>query len=431
MVSDAVHDAAQRDADEHDQTADNAATERGAIAERIYIAANLTLIVTTSAIRSNPSLDMLTSTLESYLRVLPKECPTILVCDGCFTVECDKPPQHKAGRVTEEEKTKYVEYIRRIREAAAANTGPLSGISILELATRQGFGFAVRAALLHEVRTRFVMIVQHDQQLVRPFDLARVLRTMATHPEEVKYVGLASKTTQHYATNVRGRHGLTLRRTRAYGGLPLLPLLFWYDKPHICCATHYRDFVFGSMNPFHRKLQEAKLEAVKLEEAAEAAEAEEAVAATVASDETTVEEEALEGEEEEAVTEEDAVAEPDETAAERSARRRRFFGQHRRRGDHGLGVVRQGNFIEETFGRAQLADIAANGMAAHAKYGTFQLEIVDDHAAGEARGDDEDDGRSWEEGVACIHVAHVHGRRFLTPEQRAACGWPVSSNEVE
>ena len=50
---------------------------------------------------------------------------------------------------------------------------------ILELRERHGFGWAIKAALESElVRTRHVLIVQHDRSLMRAFDLARAVRVM-------------------------------------------------------------------------------------------------------------------------------------------------------------------------------------------------------------------------------------------------------------
>ena len=415
-------------------------------------AADLTVVVTTSAVRSNPSTAMLASTLES-LNLVPllRAAPKLLVCDGCCVVD---KPQHKAGRVTAEEKLRYYELVRRVREAAeSADPGPFSGLSVLELQTRVGFGFAVRRALA-EVRTRFVMVVQHDQQIVRQFDLVGVLRAMLTHPDTVKYVGLCSESTQHYAKVVRCRYGMSLERTRAYGGMPLLPLIFWFDKPHVAFTQHYRDVVFGSLNPFRRRelrverlgdgkqpgddglqhgdgkqpgddglqpgdgerIGDGKSEetpdgatAMKVREAADEVDASqvEPTSSLVEADVDGVAIEALQ-------------VEPTHIEAVGTSVRQ---GGDRRSGDTRAstpasapgGIVRLGNFIEDTFGRAQLADIVAHGLAAHAKYGTWQLDV----GVGEG-----------EQGVAQIHVMHVHGRRFWTQEQRAACGWPETQTET-
>ena len=51
---------------------------------------------------------------------------------------------------------------------------------------------------------------------------------------------------------IRSRYNLILERTLAFGGVPLIPLIFWYDKPHVCNTKHHRDVVFGKQNPFHK-----------------------------------------------------------------------------------------------------------------------------------------------------------------------------------
>ena len=355
----------------------------------------LTVIVTTSPVRSNPSTEMLASTLESlalvpYLRTAPR----LLVCDGCIVDQ--QKPQHKAGRVTAEEQMQYAEFVRCVKiGASSSESGPFSGLTILEIPTREGFGFAVRRALA-EVSTPYVMVVQHDQHLARTFDLLGVLRAMRAHPDVIKYVGLCSESTQHYATTMRGKYGLTLQRTTAYG-VPLLPLIFWYDKPHICAADHYREFVFGRRNPFLVRHEEHQRQR-RLHEEATRREADAVHGSCDGAAVVNVDDEDARG----------AGPRPVEAAAEIRAWKHYERGKSQG-GGAPHGIVRCGNFIEETFGRAQRAEIIEHGLAAHAKYGTWQLDV------GEGPGED---------GIAQIHVVHVHGRKFLTPEQRAACGWP-------
>lgn len=52
--------------------------------------------------------------------------------------------------------------------------------------------------------------------------------------------------------------------------------------------------------------------------------------------------------------------------------------------------MRKGDFIEETLGIAQRDDILKNGMEAHEKYGTFQLDDRDEqgrqYAVGRLKG---------------------------------------------
>ena len=94
-----------------------------------------------------------------------------------------------------EESERYCQFVERLqeksREAIDSQDNPFFGTEILSLDHHHGFGFAVRAALA-EVKTDYVLVVQHDQEFIAGFDLPAVLATMSDHPEAVKYVGLSS-----------------------------------------------------------------------------------------------------------------------------------------------------------------------------------------------------------------------------------------------
>ncbi|CAE8618065.1 unnamed protein product [Polarella glacialis] len=71
-------------------------------------------------------------------------------------------------------------------------------------------------------------------------------------------------------------------------------------------------------------------------------------------------------------------------------------------------VYTAGNFVEETFGVRQRNDVMAKGMDVHAaKYGTY-------HCLSHAL-----------DGSRRPLIMHLNGVRFLTPEQRAARGYPA------
>jgi len=293
--------------------------DRGTLPEAVDVA----VILTTSPVPSNPCTEMLRGVLRSLDLVPGLACaPRILVCDGFHVVQPGHKPRHKAGKVESPDAERYAAFLRDVRAAVAAasepggESSPFSGLQVLELAEHQGFGFAVRRAL-QEVRTPFVMVVQHDQEFVRPFDVPAVLRAMRRHPDHVKYVCLCSVTTFDYDHMVLSKYGLRISRTSEFG-IPLMPVLFFYDKPHICSVEHYRNVVFGPDSP-----------------------------------------------------------------------------------------VQKGDFIEDTLGQAQRTDILQNGMVAHGKYGTFQL----------------DDRNEADEPL--VVVRHINGRSFWSPEQRVARGWPA------
>ena len=342
----------------------------------------ITVIISTSPVRSNPSTDMLHGTLSSLAMVpLLHKAPKILVCDGCNVVASGKKAQHKAGRVSAEDEQNYAEFKRNVRLLAETGEPPFDNLVVIEKSRREGFGFAIHRGLV-EVDTKYVMVMQHDQQLVSRFDLPAVLSAMDECPE-VKYVGLCSENTKHYAEMIRSRYNLILERTLAFGGVPLIPLIFWYDKPHVCNTKHYRDVVFGKQNPFRK------------DAATKGADGVDAVDSKVSEDRQL-----------------ENKREPSDLTAplERSQKERPH------------GIVRRGDFIEEAFGLAMLADIVANGLGAHSKYGAYQLDEED---TGPTSGSG--DGRN---AGSRIHVMHVHGRRFWTLDQRAERGWPETQTET-
>ena len=80
-----------------------------------------------------------------------------------------------------------------------------------------------------------------------------VLSAMMAQPEVLKYVGLRSLPTGgSFGADAARRLGLPQEEVSAVAlastpqtatsrfGVPLVPLLFFYDKTHICEAEHYR-----------------------------------------------------------------------------------------------------------------------------------------------------------------------------------------------
>jgi len=204
--------------------------------------AEITVILVTSPIRSNPSTQMLQEVL-SGLCLVPalSLAPWILVCDGFTVATGSQQPKHKGGIIAEEHIQRYLQFIAQAHETLSSFS---DNFQVLQLPERMGFGFAVKHALQFAL-TPFVLVVQHDQQIVREFDLPVVLRVMSQHSDRIKYVGLTSISTQTYERYAPSKFGIHVKSTREFGGIPLLPLIFFYDKPHIVPTQHYRDVVLG------------------------------------------------------------------------------------------------------------------------------------------------------------------------------------------
>ena len=170
-------------------------------------------------------------------------------------------------------------------------------VTFIEPTSRLGFGLAVRSAL-RIVETPYIWVHQHDWTLATDIPLGPLLDLMTplidkdraaavavdsddtivnhgsmsdtnTTPERsassgvqvgipVKYICLPSIRLLSYATSDYVHKNPALRLlTRSLKGeftpsshpdlkIPLTPLFFWYDKPHMACKDHYLARIFPS-----------------------------------------------------------------------------------------------------------------------------------------------------------------------------------------
>ncbi|KAG5192007.1 hypothetical protein JKP88DRAFT_294376 [Tribonema minus] len=154
----------------------------------------LTVIVTTSPIQTNPDLSMLRHSLETLNKVPGlADCTTIVTCDGYQTAH--GRVRYKTGRITPEMARDYDEFVARLSREVEVGDAPMRNVRLMIFEQRQGFGFAVKAAL-ESCATRFALVLQHDYPIMRSFDCAAALRIMAgPEGEGIKYAGLLSTST--------------------------------------------------------------------------------------------------------------------------------------------------------------------------------------------------------------------------------------------
>ena len=91
------------------------------------------------------------------------------------------------------------------------------------------------AAAIRVVETKFVLVLQHDFILVKPFDAFNLLRTMDELPI-VKHVRLNAR-----ANVERGFDGVIANFT--HGRVPLARTCGWSDGPHVSTKAYYKKFV--------------------------------------------------------------------------------------------------------------------------------------------------------------------------------------------
>ena len=224
--------------------------------QKMELSSVCTIITTTSPTPSNPSTEMICSTLESLADFVPELllCRHIIVCDG-YRLASDS--KFRSGVVTEERARAYEQYRSSLEILAETKPSPIwAAVEVLRLAERQGFGFAVRAAL-ELVRTPFVCIMQHDRTFMRRFEQVEpLLQAMSQNPC-LKMVGLPTTTNDptRYIIQAVTKLGemkvshppfdSLIVTSSASPFLRFIPMIMWHDSTHFASTSYYRDFVFG------------------------------------------------------------------------------------------------------------------------------------------------------------------------------------------
>jgi hypothetical protein len=256
----------------------------------------LTIIITTSPTPSAPSTELISSVLESFREHCPNlvACRVIVVLDGYDQVV--PKARLKKGCVTSEQAKDFSLYKQNVKklilqqqyqstehitftqkEAEAEYGGDWDEqnvvhytatqthdkkVTFIEPSRRLGFGLAVRSAL-RITSTPYVWIHQHDWILTTPFPIDALLQTMLASSSSpcipIKYVCLPAARMHSYAVSAAVIRFPVLREltsklkrefvSSAAGQeerIPLTPLFFWHDKPHVAETKHYLERVFPS-----------------------------------------------------------------------------------------------------------------------------------------------------------------------------------------
>ena len=171
----------------------------------------LTIIVTTSPIKSNPSTEVIERAMGTFVmggEDFAYKCRKVIVCDGARTKNSGSSISNKHvntkqamrnGIVTTNQAEDYAKYKENLRKlcASAPSNSPFNNAVVEELEERQGYGFALRHALRCCVTTPFVCVVQHDRTFMRPTPIRETLHCMSRHPG-IKYVGMTMRSNLMY-----------------------------------------------------------------------------------------------------------------------------------------------------------------------------------------------------------------------------------------
>jgi hypothetical protein len=185
----------------------------------------LTILVTTSPIKSNPSTELLERVFDTFPnggRTFAYKCRKVIVCDGARQRDESTTQKYtndkqamRNGLVTSEQNENYAQFkqnlVRLCKKAAAQSDAdsppsPFANTTIHELDSRHGYGFALRHALQKCVSTPYVIVIQHDRTIMRPTPIQETLHAMWNHTN-IKYVGMSMRSNLMYSDIFNGQYG--------------------------------------------------------------------------------------------------------------------------------------------------------------------------------------------------------------------------------
>ncbi|RHZ46912.1 uncharacterized protein CDV56_101048 [Aspergillus thermomutatus] len=250
------------------------------------ISDRLTVIITTSPAPSNPATDLIASVLKSFQQHCAglTEARVVVVFDTFERITSQL--RLKKGHASPELAENYELYKNNIKEfilhtyhhgqVVSQTPGEAEfgfdgrvellisqtenrKITFIEPAVRLGFGLAVRSSL-RLVETPYVWVQQHDWALVADIPLEPLLEIMQGSEGDdavpVKYVSFPSVRMKCYAVSPHVTDHPALRelttslkrdfviQSEPEKKIPLTPLFFWFDKPHVASTAHYLARVF-------------------------------------------------------------------------------------------------------------------------------------------------------------------------------------------
>jgi hypothetical protein len=181
----------------------------------------LTVIVTTSPVKSNPSTELLENVFESFKKCgnsFAYKCRKIIVCDGCRQRDEHTTKKHhndkqsmRNGIVTADQNQNYLAFKQNLKRLCqecdeSAIPSPFCRTTVHELDVRQGYGFALRHALRECISTPYVIVIQHDRTFMRPTPIAETIRAM-WYNSNIKYVGMSMRSNLTMLDQFIGQYG--------------------------------------------------------------------------------------------------------------------------------------------------------------------------------------------------------------------------------
>lgn len=198
----------------------------------------LTVIMPTSPIPSNPDTAIIEETIESIRAHKALENVEILiVADGV------RPQQ------MEQRKRKYDEYLQRLLHKANYEWNNVLPIVLKSWGHQAN---ATRAAL-EKVRTPFILFMEHDTPLLGEFpweDLMHAARSERVNM--IRFYHEAVLQREHFHM----MKGFKTPEIEIVGNVPMLQTFQWSQRPHIAQTIFYKDLIKTYFSPESRTMIE-------------------------------------------------------------------------------------------------------------------------------------------------------------------------------
>jgi hypothetical protein len=218
----------------------------------------LTVLLVTSAVRSNPDLTCINLVIRSLTRIkgLFPEAKLHILADGYkrfADIEGASGTNFKKALVNDTEAERYHLFIDNLRNLVSENHANYAEITVLD--KNLGFAKLVEKGVEEFVDTPLVMVIQHDWAFRRPFEIQRIVHAFDVD-HRLNYVTWSSNSTINYPIRLKEMYGEHMPDdfkqldTVKIGELECWPLDFFYDRNHIARTQFYRDKVFQKhLNP--------------------------------------------------------------------------------------------------------------------------------------------------------------------------------------
>lgn len=159
--------------------------------------------------------------IKQVIESLPKQVShVIIVADGYKIKEREKL---KSGEVSKETASLYEEYLINLSLFCLSKR-----FSLIRRETREGFANNVNYGL-HFVRTKFVLVCQHDIEFTQDVNLNMFLDL------DIDYLTFQCRTLETISSR------MAALKLPALQGFPKLCAIdFWYDKNHLVRTDYYR-----------------------------------------------------------------------------------------------------------------------------------------------------------------------------------------------